>query len=307
MESLGSLLLILLFLALGMLGGKTPLLRRGRAPSLFLDLCLYALLFVMGLRIGESEAIRVQWLRVGTIALVTAVASVIGTALVIGAAAALSRRRERFERERPERRRVMVHLKSPVRLFAAVGVGFLFGYLAPVVAEPAVERVATCLLYLLVFLIGFQLVRSDVDLRAAILQPRTLLVPAGAVLGTLAAGAAVAPLLSLAPGRAMAVAAGFGWYSLSGVLITNLGDPVLGSAAFIANMLREGIALLLIPLLGRSGFGEVAVGIGGATSMDVTLPLIGRSCGGSYVPLAVASGAILSFLVPVLVPILYRI
>lgn len=310
MENLGSLLLILLFLALGMLGGKTPVLRRGRTATLLLDLCLYALLFFMGLRIGESEAIRAQLLRVGLIAVATAVASVLGTALVIGSATHFSRRKRHVEAERASEQRnraVMVHLKDPFRLLAAVAAGLLLGYLAPVVAEPVVGHITTWLLYLLIFMIGFQLVRGGVDLRTALLQPRTLLVPAGTVLGTLAAGAAIAPLLSLPPGRAMALAAGFGWYSLSGVLITNLGDPVLGSAAFVSNMLREGIALMVIPLLGKTGFGEVAVGIGGATSMDVTLPLIGRSCGGSFVPLAVANGAILSFLVPILVPILYQI
>lgn len=312
MESLGSLLLILFFLALGMLGGRTPLLRGSRAATLLLDLCLYALLFFMGVRIGESEAIRSQLLRVGFIAAVTACASVVGTALVIGGTTAFWGRRRRSVGERPIAPRnaataAMVHLKDPFRLFGAVAAGLLLGYLMPVVPEPAIGHITTWLLYLLIFMIGFQLVRGGVGLRAALLKPRTLLVPAGTVIGTLAAGAAVAPLLCLPPGRAMALAAGFGWYSLSGVLITNLGDPLLGSAAFVSNMLREGIALIVIPLLGRTGFGEVAVGIGGATSMDVTLPLIGRSCGGSFVPLAVASGAILSFLVPILVPVLYGV
>lgn len=313
MESVLSLLLILLFLALGMLTGRTSVLGRGKAATVLLDLCLYALLFSMGLRIGESEAIRSQIARVGLIAASSAVASLLGTALVVGLISAVGGRRPEGRREgrAAVRQRglgaAMVHLKDPIRLFAAVVAGFVAGFLLPFVGEAAVGRITTWLLYLLVFLIGFQLVRGGVDLKAALLQPRTLAVPAAVVLGTLAGGLAVAPLLSLPVGKALSVAAGFGWYSLSGVLITNLGDPVLGSAAFIANMLREGISLLLIPLLGKAGLGEVAVGIAGATSMDVTLPLIGRSCGGSYVPLAVASGAILSFLVPVLVPILYRL
>lgn len=320
MSTLASLLLILLFLALGMLLGRTRIGGAGRSAGIFLDLCLYALLFSMGLRIGESESIRSQIARVGIIASTTALLSVLATALVVGLSVSLlGRRRRELDGEsarepassRVERKNgsaaVMVHLKDPIRLFAAVLAGLLVGYLVKLLPEARITQITTWLLYLLVFLIGFQLVRSGVDIRRSLLQPRTLIVPAGAVVGTLASGFVLAPLLGLAPGRAMSVAAGFGWYSLSGVLITNLGDPVLGSAAFIANMLREGLSLLLIPLLGRLGLGEIAVGIAGATSMDVTLPLIGKSCGGSYVPLAVASGATLSFLVPILVPLLYQL
>ncbi|HUX22921.1 MAG TPA: lysine exporter LysO family protein [Spirochaetia bacterium] len=314
MQSVFPLLLILFFLALGMLLGRTSLLRNTRTPGILLDLSLYALLFTMGYRIGESEAIRSQIGRVGLVAVSSALASVFGTALVVAGVMAVSGGRRSADgamsgthEVRGIVTRVMVHLKDPLRLFSAVIVGLVFGFVLPIVGQESIGRISTWLLYLLVLLIGLQLVRGEVDLRAALLQPRTLLVPAATIVGTLSGGLALAPLISLPLGKSLAVCAGFGWYSLSGVLITNLGDPVLGSAAFISNMLREGVSLLLIPLLGRARLGEVAIGIAGATSMDVTLPLIGRSCGGSYVPLAVANGAILSFLVPILVPLLYRI
>ncbi len=293
-----------------MLIGRLRVLRTSKGPELILDLCLYALLFTMGYRIGESDAIRSQIARVGLIAVASAVAAVVGTGLVVAVLSAVSRGRPRgTERATNEPRglRAVVHLKDPLRLFAAVIVGFVAGFLLPVVATREIGVVSTWLLYLLVLLIGFQLSRSGVNLKAALLHPRTLLLPAATIVGTLAGGALLAPLLSIPMGKALSVTAGFGWYSLSGVLITNLGDPVLGSAAFVSNMLREGISLMLIPLLGRAGWGEVAIGIAGATSMDVTLPLIGKSCGSSYVPLSVASGAILSFLVPILVPLLYRL
>ncbi len=41
--------------------------------------------------------------------------------------------------------------------------------------------------------------------------------------------------------------------------------------------------------------------------MDVTLPLIEKNCGPRSVGFAIASGAILSLAVPVLVPLLYQI
>jgi uncharacterized membrane protein YbjE (DUF340 family) len=75
----------------------------------------------------------------------------------------------------------------------------------------------------------------------------------------------------------------------------------------MANILRETIALLAIPFLGEARLAWLAVGVGGATSMDVTLPLIERSCGTEIVPLSIASGAVLSLLVPVLVPLFYNL
>jgi uncharacterized membrane protein YbjE (DUF340 family) len=72
-------------------------------------------------------------------------------------------------------------------------------------------------------------------------------------------------------------------------------------------MLRESMALILIPLLARTRFPLLAIGAGGATSMDVTLPLIEKNCGPGAVPLSVASGGVLSLSVPFLVPLLFRI
>ncbi len=75
--------------------------------------------------------------------------------------------------------------------------------------------------------------------------------------------------------------------------------------SFLSNMLRESMALVLIPVLARTRFPLLAVGAGGATSMDVTLPLIEKNCGARAVPFSIASGGLLSLSVPFLVPLLY--
>lgn len=43
------------------------------------------------------------------------------------------------------------------------------------------------------------------------------------------------------------MASGFGWYSLSGILLTESFGPVIGSAAFFNDLARELIAIMLIP------------------------------------------------------------
>ena len=64
--------------------------------------------------------------------------------------------------------------------------------------------------------------------------------------------------------------AGLGWYSLSGALLTRLHSPELGALAFLSNVLREILAILLMPLLVPSerGFAKrgKAILLSGGTS-----------------------------------------
>jgi uncharacterized membrane protein YbjE (DUF340 family) len=99
----------------------------------------------------------------------------------------------------------------------------------------------------------------------------------------------------------MAVGAGFGYYSLSSVIISELGSKVLGVIALISNITREIITLIATPIFAKI-FGKIApIASGGATAMDTTLPIITRFSGKRYALVAVFSGLILTILVPLLV------
>jgi len=195
------------------------------------------------------------------------------------------------------------NLKKPLILLLLVVIGSFVGYFLPPVAVLHDGTVATWILYFLLFIIGIQMAGSGSSLGKMIMQPAVLLVPAVTIAGTLAGSLGTLVFDGMTPGRALALGSGFGWYSLSGVLIADLGDPMLGAAAFISNLLRETIAFLCVPLLKFSGRCESGIGISGATSMDVTLPVIEDTWGARVIPLAVAHGVILSFLVPFLVPL----
>jgi uncharacterized membrane protein YbjE (DUF340 family) len=207
---------------------------------------------------------------------------------------------------------VRPYIWEPVKLVLLVILGFSIGFFIPwssmqVMAGFTGERITSYLLYLLLFFIGIDLSRSGVNIRHTLAHPETLLLPVGTIIGSLLGGLVLSGMISLPWGKALALSSGVGWYSLSGVIITDLGDPVLGSIGFMANLFRESIALLFIPLISRTRFPHIGIGIAGATSMDVTLPLIQQTCGPKAVPLSVSSGAILSMLVPVLVPIFYHL
>ena len=134
------------------------------------------------------------------------------------------------------------------------------------------------------------------------LTPRLIFLPVMTILGTLAGCAVVSLFLShRSVTDCMAVGAGFGYYSLSSIFITEYKGPELGTIALLSNITRESITLLFAPLLVR-WFGNLApISAGGATTMDTTLPIITRYSGQSFVVVSIFHGFVVDFSVPFLV------
>lgn len=167
----------------------------------------------------------------------------------------------------------------------------------------SVSDVSFYALCALMFFVGVS-VGGDTSVLRSIrsVSPRLLLLPLVTVAGTLG-GVAVASLLF--PDRSLAdclaVGSGFGYYSLSGIFITEYRGPELGTVALLANISRELLTLLCAPHLVR-WFGRLApISAGGATTMDTTLPVITRVSGNAYVVVSVFHGFVVDFSVPFLV------
>ena len=100
---------------------------------------------------------------------------------------------------------------------------------------------------------------------------------------------------------AIALLQGFGYYSLSGILITGSKGAELGTVALLSNIIRELLTLLGAPLLAR-WFGSLApIAAGGATTADTTLPVITRTCGDELAVVSIYHGMVVDFSVPFLV------
>jgi uncharacterized membrane protein YbjE (DUF340 family) len=157
-------------------------------------------------------------------------------------------------------------------------------------------------LYLLMFLVGFS-VTSDSDTNKVFKQInlRIFIVPLVVIIGSLFGGYIASFLLkSINTTDSMAVSAGFGYYSLSSVFITEVRGESLGVIALVANIIREIVTLLLTPLIVKY-FGKLApIASGGATSMDTTLPIIVQYSGKEYAIVSIFSGVILTILVPII-------
>ncbi|MDU2940556.1 MAG: lysine exporter LysO family protein [Enterobacteriaceae bacterium] len=193
--------------------------------------------------------------------------------------------------------RIAMALES-LKLCGVVILGFALGLTHFPVLQHATEASEYTLIFLL-FLIGIQLRNSGMTLKQIVLNRRGMMVGVVVVVSSLAGGALNAFLLDLPLRTSLAMASGFGWYSLSGILLTESFGPVIGSAAFFNDLARELIAIMLIPGLVRRSR-STALGLCGATSMDFTLPVLQRSGGLEIVPAAIVHGFLLSLLVPLL-------
>lgn len=164
-------------------------------------------------------------------------------------------------------------------------------------------RVSEWVLYVLMFSVGMSL-GHDATLvgRVRRLDPRLALLPLATAFGTLGGAACAAAFIPWSVGDALAVGAGFGYYSLSSIFIADLRGPELATVALLCNILRELFTLLAAPLVAR-WFGPLAaVSIGGATTFDTTLPVITHAAGAPYAVVSIFHGCMLDFSVPFLVP-----
>lgn len=193
--------------------------------------------------------------------------------------------------------RIAMALDS-LKLCFVVIAGFLLGLTGWGFLQHATEASEYTLIFLLL-LVGTQLRNSGMTLKQIVLNRRGMIIAFVVVISSMVAGVINAFILNLPVKTGLAMASGFGWYSLSGILMTESYGPVIGSATFFNDLIRELLAIMLIPgLVAKSR--STALGLCGATSMDFTLPVLQRSGGLEMVPAAVVHGFILSLLTPLL-------
>ena len=130
------------------------------------------------------------------------------------------------------------------------------------------------------------------------LRPHVLLLPLATTVGTFAGAALASLFLAYTAAECMAVGAGFAYYSLSSIFISQYKGPELGTIALISNIARELITLLLTPLLAKYFGPLMPISCGGASTMDTTLPVITRYCGKDWIFVSIVHAMILDFSVP---------
>ncbi|MGE5560564.1 MAG: lysine exporter LysO family protein [Chloroflexota bacterium] len=299
--------LIIVFLVAGAICGYTGLIPRrfDRLASQLTLAGLVLLLILMGAMIGGNADVLAEIGQLGRKAAIIAVLAVAGSVLVTWSV--FGRRRDSEVAAAGDTAPNGHDLTLVV--LASVAVGITAGrFLIPASWRPGLDTLSTGALCVLLLGIGLDLGHNQTvwaRLRAGGL--RLALVPVCVALGSLAGAALAAPLTGLRLGNALAVGAGFGWYSLSGVILARIAGPEMGALAFLTNVTRELLAVILIAPIARRLGHITAVAPGGATAMDTTLPIVARATGAETAIVSFVSGAVLSSLVPLLVPLLARL
>ena len=308
---LGKLAVALLCgVGLSRLLGKKRFVRTAALGQTFL---VWLLLFFMGVNTASIDGITSQFVTMGLSALALTIISVLGTIIfAIGVSFFVSSEKITLgidiapRKEQSMLRRIWDVLKEPLFLVGIVLLGLslrlwtpLFGWFD--------SSLVSYLLYGMLFFVGMSLVQKDISFKGILSDKAVLLLPlitiVGSYLGTL-----LTPLVTPYTIReGFGMVSGFGWYSLSGILISDLGYPVLGSVSFLVNLLRESFAFFIIPLLGRLGrrYFYPAVCTAGATSMDVTLVLLTSHFGTKVIIASIYHGVVMSLVSPLLIPLFF--
>lgn len=314
MDTLWYLGKLALALVLGMLCARVLGLRRfNRAAALLQTTLVWLLLFFMGVNTGGIEGITTQFGTIGLSALVLTLLGVAGTILfslvfsyrvspiVQVEGIAIAKRKEQSWL-----RRLFDIVKEPLILVGIVILGLTLRLTTPLFSWFE-SSLVTYLLYTLLFFVGMGMVHKQISFKGVFSDKSLFLLPFYTIAGTYL-GALLAPLLTpFTLKEACGMLSGFGWYSLSGILISDLGFPIPGSISFLANLLRESFSFFLIPLFGRLGmrYYYPAVCTAGATSMDVTLVLLSSHFGTRTMLGSIYHGVIMSLAAPILIPLFF--
>ncbi len=270
---------------------------------------LYLLLFSMGVRTALIDGIESKIGEIGFVSFIYALAAVLfsgGGVMLI----TLCRRRSGRLKSAMVRPSLGRLFREPLNMIAIVLCGFfiqrLTGWFSWIQEWTLFGQDSTTLvLFCMLLLVGLNLIIEDISILQSMKDKEVLLLPLFTVLFTLISGVVVNQLFNHSLQESLAISGGLGWYSFSGVYLAEVGTPILGSIAFLANLFREMLSVIMIPLLGSWGFAYGAISTAGATSMDVTLPIVEHSCGDRYTPVSLYHGVVVSIVVPLLVPLLY--
>ncbi|MGP1931258.1 MAG: lysine exporter LysO family protein [Arsenophonus sp. ET-YP4-MAG3] len=188
---------------------------------------------------------------------------------------------------------------SLLPLFGMLILGFLLGLTKWQFLSYSKNSTEIILIFLLL-LIGCHLRNSGIHLQQILINFRGAIIAIIVAISALLGGILASFLLDLPIKIGLSIAAGYGWYSLTSIVLTDIYGPVIGTTAFFNDLIRELLAIMLTPII-INQFRSTALGICGSTSMDFALAILQKSGGVSIIPSAIIHGFVLSLLTPLLI------
>ena len=186
-------------------------------------LLLYIILFMMGFMLGQLEHLEQKLPIIGMTAL--GLSAIILTCNILGLAIydrTLPKPVNYLQGELPSR---WHSLMDSIKLLSAVIIGIVLGWLCnDWLHFPHGSNLYV--LIALIFFVGIQLRNNGISLKEVLLNKQGLMMEAIFTLSSLIGGVISAFFLSMPITQGLAFSSGFGWYSLSSVVLTNAWGPM---------------------------------------------------------------------------------
>lgn len=183
--------------------------------------------------------------------------------------------------------------------------GLLIGvFLRNKVTSDAVNSSFTIFLVVLYICVGVsQGSNREVFQFIKILGIRVIWLSFAILVGSLAGGYIAGFLLNIPENISVISAGGMSYYSITGAFMTKTYGLEIGTYGFIVNVIREFMTVLLMPLLIKISMGSPIAG-GASGNMDTMLAPVTKFVGVRLGLVTLVTGAILTFIVPFLLPAL---
>lgn len=183
-------------------------------------------------------------------------------------------------------------------------VGIFAGMFLDIGNSMMIDHISTVMLGLLIFSVGIDIgLNKQVFGEIKKMGFKILIIPFGVAIGSLLGGLFLSLFLAEPAKECLAISSGLGWYSLSGIMITDAGNPTGGTISFLSNVLRELLTFISVPFIAKYLNFYCAIAPGGATAMDTTLAIISRNTNSKIAIIAFVSGLTLTMIIPILLPI----
>lgn len=135
---------------------------------------------------------------------------------------------------------------------------------------------------------------------------RVLYMVGGILFGSMAGGAVASLITGMPMSYGVIAASGVGYYSMTGATMLQVFGAEAGVYGFMVNVFREFFTVLLLPVLIRISKSS-PIAAGGAGNMDTMLVPITRALGRELGMVTLVVGILLTFGVPVILPLLCRL
>ena len=283
-----------------------------KAFDIATNAALILLMAVIGLNIGTSPQVMGNLGAIGLNCLIISLSAIIGSVILVRLAEATVMPLEKIRLQLAEENAHTADEQpktgfSPLIILmpACIVIGIIAGYFW--LQDMSRSILDTALTVSLIFLytgVGVSLGENkEVFQYIKRLGARILFMPAAIFAGCIAGGFISGLLLHLPYSYSVISASGMGYYSLTGAFMTENFGIEAGTYGFIVNVSRDVFTVALLPLLSKISKGS-PIASGAAGCMDTMLVPVTRAVGPELGMVSLISGTILTFVVPVWLPVI---